>query len=95
MDGLTMRTMMGGLSPQDLMPKVDYGQGAGKAWSPSTRSEVYQQADKAREQITQGGGISRITAVAGHILTHQDDFARALFNELLRFVDQLRHGKTA
>ena len=49
MDGLTMRTMMGGLSPQDFMPKVDYGQGAGKAWSPSTRSEVYQQADKARE----------------------------------------------
>ena len=48
MDGLTMRTMMGGLSPQDFMPKVDYGQGAGKAWNPSTRSEVYQQADKAR-----------------------------------------------
>ncbi len=29
-------------------PKVDYGQGEGKAWVPATRAEVYQRAEKAR-----------------------------------------------
>ena len=34
--------------PSDFLPKVNYGQAEGQAWNPSTRSEVYQQADKAR-----------------------------------------------
>ena len=34
--------------PEDFFPKVNYGQAQGKAWSPATRAEVYQQAERAR-----------------------------------------------
>ena len=34
--------------PGDFLPKVNYGQADGQAWSPASRSEVYQQAEKAR-----------------------------------------------
>lgn len=37
-----------GVQPGDLMPKVNYGQADGQAWNPSTRADVYQQAEKAR-----------------------------------------------
>ena len=37
-----------GVRPGDLMPKVNYGQADGQAWNPSTRADVYQQAEKAR-----------------------------------------------
>ena len=34
--------------PDAFLPKVDYGQKPGEAWNPSTRADVYQQAEKAR-----------------------------------------------
>ena len=37
-----------GVQPGDLLPKVNYGQADGQAWNPSTRADVYQQAEKAR-----------------------------------------------
>ena len=37
-----------GVQPGDLLPKVNYGQADGQVWNPSTRAEVYQQAEKAR-----------------------------------------------
>ena len=33
---------------EDFFPKVNYGQEKNKAWSPAARSEVYQQAERAR-----------------------------------------------
>ncbi len=37
-----------GVRLDDLLPKVNYGQADGTAWTPSSRGEVYQQAEKAR-----------------------------------------------
>ncbi len=37
-----------GVRPEDLLPKVNYGQADGTAWNPSSRGDVYQQAEKAR-----------------------------------------------
>ena len=37
-----------GVPLERLMPKVNYGQADGQAWNPSTRADVYQQAEKAR-----------------------------------------------
>lgn len=34
--------------PEDFFPRVNYGQAQGKAWSPASRAEVYQQAERAR-----------------------------------------------
>lgn len=44
----TLLNMAFGVRPGDLMPKVNYGQADGQAWNPSTRADVYQQAEKAR-----------------------------------------------
>ena len=44
----TLLNMVFGVQPGDLLPRVNYGQADGQAWNPSTRADVYQQADKAR-----------------------------------------------
>ena len=44
----TSLNMIFGVQPGDLMPRVDYVQADGQAWNPSTRADVYQQAEKAR-----------------------------------------------
>ena len=44
----TLLNMVFGVQPGDLLPKVNYGQADGQAWNPSTRADVYQQAEKAR-----------------------------------------------
>ena len=44
----TSLNMIFGVQPGDLLPRVNYGQADGQAWNPSTRADVYQQADKAR-----------------------------------------------